>query len=43
MPEVNIGDWIYFDDMGAYSLCMGSTFNGFNKPEVYYYIRESIR
>uniref|UniRef100_A0A060TJU0 ornithine decarboxylase n=1 Tax=Blastobotrys adeninivorans TaxID=409370 RepID=A0A060TJU0_BLAAD len=26
---VDIGDWMYFDDMGAYTLCAASAFNGF--------------
>lgn len=27
---VDVGDWIYFADMGAYTLCAATSFNGFN-------------
>ncbi len=35
-PEAHIGDWIIFEDMGAYSLAAGSTFNGFQRPSHIY-------
>jgi len=31
-PEMHIGDWIVFEDMGAYTLAAGSCFNGFPRP-----------
>jgi len=31
-PETHIGDWIIFEDMGAYTLAAGSCFNGFQRP-----------
>jgi len=31
-PEAHIGDWIIFEDMGAYTLAAGSCFNGFQRP-----------
>lgn len=34
LPELNIGDWIYFPNMGAYTLCAASTFNGFPLAEI---------
>jgi len=37
-PDMNIGDWIYFKDMGAYTLAAASNFNGFESPSVYYKI-----
>lgn len=43
MPELDIGDWIYFDNMGAYTISASSSFNGFAKPVSYYYIREINR
>lgn len=43
MPELEIGDWIYFDNMGAYTISAYSPFNGFAKPTSYYYIREADR
>ncbi|MDI1492236.1 MAG: Ornithine decarboxylase [Ramalina farinacea] len=27
--EVEIGDWLYFEDMGAYTSCTATSFNGF--------------
>eukprot|EP01133_Synstelium_polycarpum_P014603 gene14603-17267_t len=37
VPELKIGDWLYFKDMGAYTLASASSFNGFCPPPVYYY------
>jgi len=31
-PEVHIGDWIIWEDMGAYTIAAGSCFNGFQRP-----------
>jgi ornithine decarboxylase len=30
LPEMNVGDWLLFDDMGAYTTACASTFNGFS-------------
>jgi len=35
-PETHIGDWIVFEDMGAYTLAAGSCFNGFQRPSIVY-------
>ena len=35
-PEAHIGDWIIFEDMGAYTLAAGSCFNGFQRPSHIY-------
>lgn len=32
LPELEVGDWLYFDNAGAYTLAAGSTFNGFDRP-----------
>lgn len=37
LPELQMGDWVYFPDMGAYTMAAASTFNGFATPPVYYY------
>lgn len=37
LPEMEVGQWIYFHDMGAYTMCAGSTFNGMPRPLCYYY------
>ena len=36
MPELEVGDWLYFLNMGAYTRAAGSNFNGFNLPKVFY-------
>ena len=36
LPELAIGDWLYFEEMGAYTLSAASRFNGFDLAKVYY-------
>jgi ornithine decarboxylase len=36
LPEMNVGDWFYFKQMGAYTIASASTFNGFKKTKVIY-------
>ncbi|XP_071510161.1 ornithine decarboxylase-like [Diadema antillarum] len=36
MPELDVGEWLVFRDMGAYTLCASSEFNGFKRPRGYY-------
>ncbi|KJE98315.1 ornithine decarboxylase 1, variant [Capsaspora owczarzaki ATCC 30864] len=43
LPELAIGDWLYFEDMGAYTVAASSTFNGFPKPKLMYVNSESHR
>lgn len=40
-PEMTIGDWLVFEDMGAYTMAAGSDFNGFQKPGCHYIITSS--
>ncbi len=43
LPEsVAIGDFIYFESMGAYTLPVASTFNGFPLPKVYSFIQRDM-
>jgi len=35
-PELQVGDQIYFPNMGAYTKAAGSEFNGFQSPKVHY-------
>lgn len=42
LPELEVGDWMYFVDMGAYTMCAGSTFNGMPRPVCYYYCSSSL-
>lgn len=37
-PEVNVGDWLYFKNMGAYSVAAASPFNGFKSNPTTFYI-----
>jgi ornithine decarboxylase len=36
LPELQIGDWISFENMGAYTTAAASTFNGFARSTVVY-------
>lgn len=39
--ELDVGDWLYFEDMGAYTKCSATTFNGFtNNHDVIYVCSE---
>lgn len=38
LPEMHIGEWIIFREMGAYTMCAGSTFNGFKLPSIKYHV-----
>jgi ornithine decarboxylase len=40
LPELTMGDWILFQDMGAYTMSAASTFNGMPKPKCYHTIHE---
>ncbi|XP_011863892.1 PREDICTED: ornithine decarboxylase 2-like isoform X2 [Vollenhovia emeryi] len=40
MPELHIGDWLVWEDMGAYTLCLCTAFNGFPIPKVIPFIRK---
>ncbi|XP_011166787.1 ornithine decarboxylase 2 [Solenopsis invicta] len=41
LPELHIGDWLVWNDVGAYTLCLCTTFNGFPIPKVVPFIRKS--
>jgi len=36
LPELEVGDWLYFENMGAYTMCAASNFNGFKKSSIVY-------
>ena len=38
-PEMQVGEWIIFPDMGAYTICAASNFNGFKTPGLKFYIK----
>jgi len=44
LPELEVGDWLLFPNMGAYTLCGASKFNGINAvdvPTFYVYSEQS--
>lgn len=41
LPLLETGDWLYFENMGAYTITAASQFNGFRKSEVVYTTTES--
>ena len=36
LPKLKIGDWLYFQNMGAYTMAAASSFNGFEPTEKMY-------
>ena len=38
---MRVGDWLIFDDMGAYTTAAGSKFNGFDTSEIKIYLAYS--
>lgn len=42
MPLLNVGDWLIFRNMGAYTLVAASNFNGMNLPNVYLLDRDIV-
>jgi ornithine decarboxylase len=36
LPRLEVGRWLYFEDMGAYTSAAGSNFNGMPLPQKYY-------
>uniref|UniRef100_A0A6B2L6A4 Orn/DAP/Arg decarboxylase 2 N-terminal domain-containing protein n=1 Tax=Arcella intermedia TaxID=1963864 RepID=A0A6B2L6A4_9EUKA len=39
-PQLELGDWVYFTNMGAYTSASGSCFNGIEKPPTFYKIMD---
>lgn len=38
----SVGDWLVYEDMGAYTICAASGFNGLRKSEVKYTVGETL-
>uniref|UniRef100_A0A8C5LXZ2 Orn/DAP/Arg decarboxylase 2 N-terminal domain-containing protein n=1 Tax=Leptobrachium leishanense TaxID=445787 RepID=A0A8C5LXZ2_9ANUR len=36
LPELCIGDWLLYNNVGAYTIVMSSTFNGFHPPHIHF-------
>jgi len=41
LPEMSVGDWLVFDNMGAYTTGAGSNFNGFATSDIKIYVAYS--
>lgn len=39
---VNVGDWLYFENVGAYSLSASTSFNGFNRGCEIHYVYSGV-
>ncbi|KAL3881866.1 hypothetical protein ACJMK2_028258 [Sinanodonta woodiana] len=42
LPELKVGDWLYFLDMGAYTTVAASAFNGMTQPVRYYFCSADV-
>jgi ornithine decarboxylase len=42
LPDIPIGEYLVFENMGAYTLCVASPFNGFPLPKVHCFISLEI-
>eukprot|EP01123_Difflugia_compressa_P012631 TRINITY_DN548_c0_g1_i6.p1 TRINITY_DN548_c0_g1~~TRINITY_DN548_c0_g1_i6.p1 ORF type:complete len:508 (-),score=79.35 TRINITY_DN548_c0_g1_i6:54-1577(-) len=40
-PSLELGEWVYYHNMGAYTIAAGSCFNGFERPPIFYRIIHS--
>ena len=36
LPLLEDGDWLFWENMGAYSICAASQFNGFKQSDIIY-------
>uniref|UniRef100_A0A674JN98 Antizyme inhibitor 2 n=1 Tax=Terrapene triunguis TaxID=2587831 RepID=A0A674JN98_9SAUR len=44
LPELQVGDWLTFENMGAYTIAASSSFNGYQQPQINYVMsREALR
>jgi len=42
LPQIDVGDWLYFPDMGAYTIAAASNFNGFANPKMFCITRSAV-
>lgn len=42
LPEHEVGQWFYFEDMGAYTVAAASSFNGMQRPSHHYYCHQQL-
>ncbi len=43
LPELKVGEWVYFENSGAYSRNLHCEFLGFKKPPLHYVLEEKDR
>ena len=43
LPELNVGDWLYYEHVGAYTVCFQTMLCGFPHPVAYYYCTDKER
>jgi len=36
LPKMEVGEWLYFKEMGAYTIAAASKFNGFSHPDMFF-------
>uniref|UniRef100_A0A8C3SX30 Antizyme inhibitor 2 n=1 Tax=Chelydra serpentina TaxID=8475 RepID=A0A8C3SX30_CHESE len=36
LPDLQVGDWLTFENMGAYTIAASSSFNGYQQPQINY-------
>lgn len=41
LPELAVGEWIFFENMGAYTTAAASSFNGFHSPSSFYVLENT--
>jgi len=37
LPKLEVGDWLYFQNMGAFTVSSSTSFNGFDLPKFHYF------
>jgi len=42
LPELEVGEWLYFKNMGAYTVAAASPFNGFKSCPTTYYVQSDV-
>lgn len=40
LPKLDVGDWVMFEEIGAYTMVLATDFNGFPKPKRFYVVDE---
>ncbi|XP_058471551.1 ornithine decarboxylase 1-like [Solea solea] len=43
LPDLQVGDWLVFKNMGAYTIAASCLFNGFQRPDIHYMMSRPAR